>query len=323
VILLMATIGSLLAIRLSNTSLLATQCCNCFAGGVLLIVAVVDILPDSAPVLANMDRNVANVFGADKQFPTENVLLIVGFLLIPTIEALLTLKVHKHNHSECSVNLDGDGAQSGTEMQRLSEPLGKCLHLQSSPLSDVTVTPLCKMTWPMEPAQTNTRSAAPASSAEHMHQAQQVNSMSVSTATLLVGLSTHALVEGLATGAAHDVQSVLFILVAIACHKGFAAFALGSALLPLWNAGLKVRWVFQNFVFAFAGAAGILIGALFSMSVDSTGVAILSCVAAGTLLHVGICEMLIPALADPRFLGRKVMITLLSSFCMTLLVTWT
>jgi len=174
----------------------------------------------------------------------------------------------------------------------------------------------------MEPAQTNTSSAAQASTAEHLRRSQQVENLSVSAAALLVGLSTHALVEGLATGAAHDVQSVLFILIAVACHKGFAAFALGSALLPLWNAGQKMLWMFQSFLFACAGAVGILIGALFSMSMDNTGVAILSCFAAGTLLNIGICEMLIPALADPLWRRRKIMITLSSSFSMTLLVAW-
>jgi len=328
VILIMAAIGSLLAIRLAKVSLQAMQCCNCFAGGVLIVVAIVDMLPDNAPELENMGQSIANALGADEPFPIGNVFLIVGFLLIPIIEASLGIEAHKHSHSDGeSHDVENGNAGQMSPVSQLAEPLESCPQNQSwlqqaTALADAAVRPSHNLTLRSDPAQTNPGSTAPASFTEHMQRAQKVNNLSVSAAALLVGLLIHAVVEGLAMGAAQDVQSVVFILIATACHKGFAAFALGSALLPLWNAGQEKLWLFLNLLFALAGAVGILIGALFSVIMNGVGVAILSCVAAGTLLNIGICEMLIPALADPIWRRRKVMITMLSSFCMALLVAW-
>merc|ERR1712039_929265 len=54
----------------------------------------------------------------------------------------------------------------------------------------------------------------------------------------LTGLSIHSVVEGLAAGSVAGAADVSFVLLAIACHKGFAAFALSAANLSLLASSL-------------------------------------------------------------------------------------
>lgn len=334
VIFVMTAVGSSLAIHLSSTSVLAVQCCNSFAGGVLMVVAIVDMLPDNSSKLDDIGGSISNALDGDKTFPFGNALLVLGFLLIPTVEALMGKGAHNHNATSQGAHDHGQRGQSphdhgNTFNDSIDAGLANSVQpnqsalLKASSLADVALRPSHNLTLRTDNGQGyRSMVTSTVSISEHLLQAQEASALTVSAATLLMGLSLHAVIEGLATGAAEDVRSVLYILIAVSCHKGFAAFALGSALLPLWTAGQKRIWVLLSFLFAFAGVLGIALGACLSVVMTGAGVAILSCVAAGTLLNIGICEMLVPALADPAWRRRKVMIAVISSVCMGLLLAW-
>jgi len=116
----------------------------------------------------------------------------------------------------------------------------------------------------------------------------------------LVALTIHSFLEGLGAGAARNEEQAFAIILAIACHKGFAAFALSSVFLPLRNANPESSfdpWISVVVWFALASPFAIIAGALLEQNLDSANVSILICVAAGTLAYVGISEMLIPALS--------------------------
>lgn len=140
----------------------------------------------------------------------------------------------------------------------------------------------------------------------------------------LVGLSVHSVVEGVAAGAipAEDQAAVGAVVFAIACHKGFAAFAVGSVNLPMIRQGKRNIWNIIVLWFAVSGPLGMLIGMAASENLDSTGTAVITALAAGTLLSVGVTEMLLPAFEDGEGLGMKVCAACTSMLCMSVLAVW-
>jgi len=323
-IVVIATAGSLLAVVFSSTSARAMQCLSSFAAGVLMVVALVGMLPENAPRLNSIGKQIASTLHRHEPFPFGNAVFLIGFMLIPTVEALIDMG--SHDHSSTTQVTDGGAVESGERRHEGDShgPVGpdslrgletnhSMLH-HASTVADLAVKPSHSLSLQIEPSQKH--STASSFSERIQHIAEQKAAVNVSTTTLWVGLSTHALLEGIAVGTAEDASSVLSLMIAIGCHKGFEAFALSSALLPLWTAGRKRLWMLLNFLFGTSTALGIAAGAVLSTMAEGTGVAVVNCIAAGTLLHIGVCEMLVPSLADAEWRKRKLMVTLLSSCVM-------
>merc|ERR1712048_1340292 len=155
----------------------------------------------------------------------------------------------------------------------------------------------------------------------HAEVAASPESISGGWATV-VGLSIHSIVEGVATGAGNDAGAVGFVVLAIICHKGFAAFAVGSANLSLWRAQKRMLWAGLVTWFALTGSVGILVGMAASADLEGQATAAVTAVAAGSLLSVGITEMLMPALSDPKCIGVKLALATTSTCAMSLLAVW-
>lgn len=110
-----------------------------------------------------------------------------------------------------------------------------------------------------------------------------------SSFALLIILSLHSLIAGIALGLEAHTTQALAILIAILAHKGSAAFALGL------QTGDKNYWR-QMIGFALMTPIGVLFGATLvdSLTGDS-GLyfeAVFDSVAAGTFLYVALCEIL-------------------------------
>jgi len=138
----------------------------------------------------------------------------------------------------------------------------------------------------------------------------------------LAGLSLHSVVEGLAAGSVKDAEDSFAVLLAIACHKGFAAFALAAANMPLFRGGKRVWWYTLVIWFALSGSLGIILGMVASASVEGPTAAAITCFAAGTLLSVGINELLMPAINKPQMLYAKLILFLVGLSSMSLLAVW-
>ena len=139
----------------------------------------------------------------------------------------------------------------------------------------------------------------------------------------LVGLSTHSVVEGVAAGAVADPASAGAVVLAIACHKGFAAFANASVNLPMMQQHDKCNsWVILVIWFAVSGPLGMIIGMAVSDDLDGVGTAVVTALAAGTLLSVGVSEMLLPSFQDEAALGWKIFSASTSMLAMSLLAVW-
>lgn len=123
---------------------------------------------------------------------------------------------------------------------------------------------------------------------------------------MVVALGLHSSIEGLALGVTDSLSGATAILVAVAGHKGLAAFALSSRLrlsyspLPLFL--MLAIWCLISPVACLAGALGL-------GTAEGIVLGIIMAVAAGTFLFIGIVEVLLPELDAPRDIVYKVIAT--------------
>lgn len=114
-----------------------------------------------------------------------------------------------------------------------------------------------------------------------------------------------------------------FILVAVAIHKGFAAFALAAANLSLVRQERTALWTLLVVWFALSGSIGILVGMFASMHLDDAAIGGITCVAGGTLLSVGTRELLLPAIENDDHLVSKLGLFTFSLSSMSFIAVWT
>eukprot|EP00930_Biecheleria_cincta_P031077 TRINITY_DN21559_c0_g1_i2.p1 TRINITY_DN21559_c0_g1~~TRINITY_DN21559_c0_g1_i2.p1 ORF type:complete len:259 (-),score=28.90 TRINITY_DN21559_c0_g1_i2:437-1213(-) len=133
------------------------------------------------------------------------------------------------------------------------------------------------------------------------------------------------------SGATHGMESQsrlagITTLVGISIHsvvEGFAAFAVAASLQEVTRTNLNLWWAVVV-GFACIGPVGLAIGAICRANVEGQLSALLQCLAAGTLLAVGINEMLMPALQDVGvWKKRKLVAAVLGFSAMALLSVWT
>jgi hypothetical protein len=120
---------------------------------------------------------------------------------------------------------------------------------------------------------------------------------------LLIALSFHSIVAGMALGIAENAFESL--LIAILAHKGFAAFALSHSFVQSRNE--EGSMTFSNCqiagwmgFFACTTPVGILIGTGIRTEIDNTTTAVLTAVASGTFLFVGIVEIASKEVRRPK-----------------------
>lgn len=138
----------------------------------------------------------------------------------------------------------------------------------------------------------------------------------------LLGLSFHSIIEGVAAGSGRSKSTTAFILIAVAIHKGFSAFALAAANISLVRQERTDLWILLVFWFALSGTIGILIGMYASMHLEDTVIGAITCVAGGSLLSVGMTELLLPAIKNEDHLVCKLSLFTFSLSSMSLLAVW-
>jgi zinc transporter ZupT len=138
----------------------------------------------------------------------------------------------------------------------------------------------------------------------------------VTAVSVLSGIFVHSFLEGLAAG----VAATPIIFFAIMVHKSFAAFAVGSALLP----AVELKWWWAgNIFFALSGTVGIFLGEGLAEALEGPATEALICFAAGTLLCVGVCDMIVPAISGGGEWGkRKVIASFLAAWIVAAVSLW-
>lgn len=119
---------------------------------------------------------------------------------------------------------------------------------------------------------------------------------------LLLTLSIHSIIAGMALGAQQSLAGFLVIVIAILAHKSAAGFALGVSLHRI---GVPLRRA-RSLVFGFAVMTpiGILIGTVVSAILDATGEqvfeALFDAIAAGTFLYIASLDIIREEFLPPR-----------------------
>jgi len=112
---------------------------------------------------------------------------------------------------------------------------------------------------------------------------------------ILVALSFHSMMEGLAIGSQEKAWDIVFAVLA---HKFLAAFALGSEFIT--HQIKNDQYVLGILIFSLMTPMGILIGALItdSSTSDSVSSGICTSLAGGTFLYVAVMEIIPQELRD-------------------------
>merc|ERR1712032_904196 len=124
-------------------------------------------------------------------------------------------------------------------------------------------------------------------------------------------------------GVPDDEYQVGALIIAVAVHKGFASFANASANLQLMQDGKRTIWFLVVLWFALTSPVGMIIGMTLSRGLNPVGVALVTVLAAGSVLAVAVTEMLLPAFKDGQGLGRKLLAAWVGMFAMSLIGVWT
>lgn len=145
--------------------------------------------------------------------------------------------------------------------------------------------------------------------------------LSFATAVLLAcALCIHSILEGMALGAQSSMRSTEDIMIAIAAHKGLAAYALGASIVES-KASAQRYWTVIG-LFSMATPVGIFLGYILSEASKSRGGAAMSALASGTFLYVALMEVIPKELADGQHRLMKMSMFLLGYSLMSLLAVW-
>jgi len=138
----------------------------------------------------------------------------------------------------------------------------------------------------------------------------------------LIGISIHSVIESVALGASQSLGTAATLMAAILFHKTFSAFAVGSSLHGVVNNRPALWWALI-LVFALSAPAGILAGAMCGNALEGQRAAALQCVAGGTLLAIGITEMLVPGLSGSETQKKRRLFAAVFAFlAVSLLAIW-
>lgn len=193
---------------------------NCLSGGVFLGACLLDLLPD---VEEMFDRIVATTPGITS-FPLAQFSVALGFFVVLTVEGLVVaFRGHAgHSHDVAEVS---DHECCGPEHDR-SEDVGivrsRSFSVSSAPgalaptisYGSINRAPLLTASSPSNGASTG----------------PVVSRAGLRSALLVVALSLHSVIEGLAIGLQQSRQLLLQLFVAVALHKTVLGFSLGVSL---------------------------------------------------------------------------------------------
>ncbi|XP_037083498.1 zinc transporter ZIP1-like [Pollicipes pollicipes] len=240
---------------------------NCFSGGVFLGACLLDLFPDVNSLMGSiMDR-----IGSTVTFPVAEFTVVMGLFLVLLIEGVVA-------------SCHGDGADGADTEPLLSTPpvnYGSADHGQ------------------LEADRTVAADADAVSGHEHGHghghEHLPSGQAGIRSLLLVIALSLHSVVEGLAIGLQESSDLLLQIFAAVAIHKGVLGFSLGMSLVR--DGSLSAGSMLTSaLVFCGASPLGVGIGwavtdAGNSLAGDVAN-AVLQGIACGTFLYIIFFEVL-------------------------------
>ncbi|XP_047498960.1 zinc transporter ZIP1-like [Penaeus chinensis] len=311
--------------------------CLCFGAGVLLSIVFLHLLPETRATLEYaMD---ADLF-PHSHYPVAEVVLVGGFFVVYLMEELIHTWIHRAHHNQHHRHGDAEAPGSdvkalgdGRKRERLSSEGPAAARAQEAVGGHGSVRGVAVLMavdgrvneafegdgcagGQVEAAARHNVHTVP-----HHHTPAVDNNVSVMGAVVVVvALSFHSVMEGLALGLEEEPQDVWILMAALTSHKIFIAFSMSMELLEV---GVSLKpFVASMLVFSLASPVGGLVGALVvAYSGDQETAAsllvptFLQAVSGGTILYVAFCEVLERERAKPKG-GMVRFLALLLGFCL-------
>eukprot|EP01064_Diplonema_japonicum_P035169 TRINITY_DN7539_c0_g2_i1.p1 TRINITY_DN7539_c0_g2~~TRINITY_DN7539_c0_g2_i1.p1 ORF type:complete len:382 (+),score=65.43 TRINITY_DN7539_c0_g2_i1:77-1147(+) len=328
--------GCLLPLRIAAKKELMSYA-TCFSGGVILSVAFCHLLPDATSDLAKVT-----------EFPLANFLCCVGFFLVMYVEkvsspheAILSEinAMHNCNKEEIDDHDDNDMCL-GASMKCLSNP--------GTPLTSTLFHPEENggHAWESAPSlqasctlrETHHHHVKYTSKAfreglegglkfvKHMTN-EGLDGLDMSFKenktnewvpfTLLLIMSFHSVVEGLALGSATKSSEVFMMAVAILSHKFLAAVSLGISFVTAQVPSTRhvTFSCFFSLMTPFGAALGVFISLLLDAGFVSIFAAVCQAIGSGTFLYISLMELLLDEISGAH-VKRKMAVAVLGFLLM-------
>lgn len=245
--------------------------CLCFGGGVLLATVFLHLLPETR---ASFDHASALGYMPEMQYPYTELSVCLGFFFVYVVEeavhyCLSMGQGHHHSHLENLHSHPNHNHKAGVHETQLDDPsLEKFLPETESSDGD--------------------KAAAAAG--------KDTKVATFRAVMVVVALSLHSVMEGLALGLMHTNKDVWVLFAALSAHKLIIAFCMGMELLTV---GVTRPAFFTSLtIFSIASPLGGMVGTLvisYTTQTNAVGVlvpTVLHGLSAGTLLYVTFCEIL-------------------------------
>lgn len=301
--------------------------CNSVAAGVLVSVAVVHMLSESQGELGEWGLAVAAGLtgcaagppapgaaeanagsGTCEPFPVGPALFVAGLMLIVAVE---------HGGWAPARDAHTLGAEDGSQYDRAVREPGNGV---GGSAVRIQVGPVCFQSDDESGSGSSSEAATGHRDRAGTGGTGRSRASSVAGVGTAASVSVHSVIEAVAMGSSNDLGAFTSLLLAVALHKGFTSFAVGSALAASEDATLYAWGVLA---YSLASPLGIIFGVLIS-SLEGCVAAAAQCFAAGTLLAIGVLDLLVPSLAAGTRLEARcnLLAASASALAMALLAAW-
>lgn len=256
--------------------------CLCFGGGVLLATVFLHLVPETR---VSFEKASALGFLPEMPYPLTELVTCLGFFFVYVVEEV----VHA-----CLSRRGGHGHGHGhSHLGHLANPAPNRRTLVKETTFDGDDVTLEKFLPEGESEAVDEAEVAAAAKAG-----------TVGAVMVVVALSLHSIMEGLALGLVHSNKDVWMLFGALSAHKLIIAFCMGMELL---STGVSRTAFFISLsIFSVASPLGGLVGTLVvSLTTQTTAMGlmvptVLHGLSGGTLLYVTFCEILERERANPE-----------------------
>lgn len=237
---------------------------NCFSGGVFLGACLLDLFPDVQEMMDSIMVRITSNFS----FPVAEFTVALGFFTVFIVEGVVA-------------SCHGGGAE-GTAAE--TEPLisAPAVNYGSSDRTEADLV-------------TGESGHGHSEGQGHGHSHLPSGQAGIRSLMLVLALSLHSVIEGLAIGLQESTDQLLQLFAAVGIHKGILGFSLGLSLVR--DGSLSFCRMLSS-ALAFCGASPLGVGIGWAVTnagssvAGDTANAVLQGVACGTFLYITFFEVL-------------------------------
>ncbi|XP_045613314.1 zinc transporter ZIP1 [Procambarus clarkii] len=274
--------------------------CLCFGGGVLMATVFLHLLPETRHLL---QMAVAQDFFPASSYPLPELIVCCGFFFMYVTEVVMHTCLHRGHGGHSHLPVPKQDVEMNVEIR------SKCKEKVQYSTKDGDTDDECLKKLKQEESSNGTLEAQGSAVEGELSVLRAI--------VVVVALSVHSIMEGLALGLVHKPSDVWLLFAALSSHKLIIGFCMGMELLEAKAS--NTSFYSSMIIFSLASPLGGLIGTLVvSMTTSATpaGVLVPTCLqglSAGTILYVTFCEVLERERAKPQGTYLK-MWTLLAGF---------